>query len=462
MEAVFAAKPSRPRRGASACGSSRRALRRTPGAARRGRVASRGPRRIRAGSSTQRPRAVDCQALIGGPANPVKDRAISPGRADRRGRHGRRLPRASGPTASSRSRSRSSSSPRRCHDRRRAARFRAERQILATLHHPDIVALLDGGVTAAGQPYLVMEYVDGVPITDYCARARLPLDDRLRLFQRVCAAVQLRAPARRRAPRSQARQHPGHAGRRPKVLDFGIAKLLDDPVDAGGATHRTALRGPLTPNYASPEQLRGLPVTTACDVYALGVLLYELLTGVTAVRRLEPAARRGAGDRGAKASRAGRAPRTSPALLPYDARQLRGDLDAIVLKAMHKEPSHRYASAQELSDDIARPPRLAARSSRASLRSRTVAAQLARRHRAAFVAGSVSIAALLAALGVSLWQTRVAMAERDRATARFNDTRQLANALIFKIHDEVWPLAGFDPGAQVDRGGGADVSRATQ
>ena len=329
------------------------------------------------------------------------------------------------------------------HDPEALRRFGVERQVLATLNHPDIVALVDGGVTAAGQPYLAMKYVDGVPITEYCGARRLTLEGRLRLFQRVCAAVQhahQNGVVHRDLKPANILVTPEGL---PKMLDFGIAKLLEAPSTAGSDRTGTALLRPMTPNYASPEQLRGLPVTTACDVYALGVLLYELLAGVrpydVSSQPLDVVlATVGEGEtrRPSAAAQSG--------LLPYDGRQLRGDLDAIVLKAMHKEPSHRYASAQELSDDIGRhldsQPIVAREPSLAY-----VAAQLARRHRAAFVAGGVSIAALLAALGVSLWQTRVAMAERDRATARFNDARQLANALIFKIHDEVRPLAGSTP-----------------
>ena len=159
-----------------------------------------------------------------------------------------------------------------------ARRFRAERQILASLRHPHIVSLMDGGVTLDGHAYLVMEYVDGVPIATYCADRALPLADRLQLFGAVCSAVH------------HAHRHsvvhrdlkPANilvtAEGVPKVLDFGVAKLLDASAPAG-ATVTSVGPGPLTPNYASPEQLRGLPVTTSSDVYALGVLLYELVAG---------------------------------------------------------------------------------------------------------------------------------------------------------------------------------------
>ncbi len=158
-------------------------------------------------------------------------------------------------------------------------RFRAERQILASLNHSNIVTLLDAGVTGDGQAYLAMELVDGVPVTTHCADRRLALEDRLRLFRNVCGAVQ------------DAHQHgvvhrdlkPGNilvtADGVPKILDFGVAKLTEAVGPESDPTLTGALR-PLTPNYASPEQVRGLPVTTVSDIYALGVLLYELLTGV--------------------------------------------------------------------------------------------------------------------------------------------------------------------------------------
>jgi len=323
-------------------------------------------------------------------------------------------------------------------------RFRAERQILASFAHPHIVSLLDGGVTADGHAYLVMERVDGEPLTRYCAARRLGLEERLALMQRVCAAVQY------------AHQHGVvHRDLKPanilvtpdgvvKVLDFGVAKLLDTaPGAANNATIAAGLR-PLTPNYASPEQLRGLPVTTASDIYALGVLAYEVVAGarpydlsnqtldvmLKIVTEVDPA-------RPSVAAARAEA-------LPYDSHRLRGDLDAIVLKAMSKEPTERYGSAQQLAADLtrhansepveARPPSVG-----------YVLARLARRHRAAFAAAAVSLVALVAALSVSLWQTRRAVAERRRADQRFGEIRQLANALIFKIHDGIAPLPGSTP-----------------
>lgn len=320
-------------------------------------------------------------------------------------------------------------------------RFRAERQILATLNHPNIVTLVDAGVTADGQAYLVMELVDGVPITAYCTERGLSLTDRLRLFRDVCGAVQ------------DAHQHgvvhrdlkPANilvtAEGVPKILDFGVAKLTDTPGHESERTVTGALR-PLTPNYASPEQVRGLAVTTVSDIYALGVLLYELLTGVrpydTADKTVDEILRIvGDQEPPRPSARAG-----TP--LPHDPRRLRGDLDAIVLKAIRKDPARRYASARELAEDVTRHlsgrPVLAREPSFGY-----VVARLARRHRAAFLSAAVALLALVSGLGVSLWQMRVAMAERNRATERFNDARQLANALIFKIHDGVRALPGSTP-----------------
>jgi serine/threonine protein kinase/tetratricopeptide (TPR) repeat protein len=327
-------------------------------------------------------------------------------------------------------------------------RFRAERQILASFAHPNIVSLLDGGVTPDGHAYLVMELVDGEPLTRYCTGRRLALEDRLALIQQVCAAVQY------------AHQHgvvhrdlkPANilvtAGGAVKVLDFGVSKLLDNaPGASANATLGAGLR-PLTPNYAAPEQVRGLPITTAADIYALGVLTYEVVAGVRpydistqtldvilkTVTEIDPP----------KPSLAAAAAEG----LPFDAHRLRGDLDAIVLKAMSKDPAERYGSAQQLAADLtrytssepveARPPSVG-----------YVLGKLARRHRAGFIAATVSVAALVAALSVSLWQTRRAVAARNRADQRFSEIRQLANALIFKIHDGVAPLPGSTPVRQM-------------
>jgi non-specific serine/threonine protein kinase/serine/threonine-protein kinase len=325
-------------------------------------------------------------------------------------------------------------------------RFRSERQILASLSHPHIVTLVDGGLTGEGQPYLVMEHVDGVPITTYAAKRTLGLDERLRLFQQVCGAVQ------------DAHQNgvvhrdlkPGNilvtADGIPKVLDFGLAKLVDASGAAIDAT-ATGLLRPLTPNYASPEQLRGLSVTTVSDIYSLGVLLYELIAGVRCYdvteRSLEEIFRIVVEEEPRRPSAA-----IADAALPYDRHRLKGDLDTVVLKAMAKEPARRYGSARELSDDIGR--HLAGRPVVArELSLGYAAAKLARRHRAAVTAAAVSLVALFAVLGVSLWQTRIAVRERHRADERFNDVRRLANTLIFKIHDGVAPLAGSTPVRQM-------------
>jgi non-specific serine/threonine protein kinase/serine/threonine-protein kinase len=332
-------------------------------------------------------------------------------------------------------------------DTESARRFRAERQILASLQHPHIVTLLDGGASEGGEAYLVMEHVDGVPLTHYCADRGLPLEQRIQLLRQICLAVQYAHQRgivhRDLKPANILVTRDGV----PKVVDFGVAKLLESS-SLAGATVTGMFPGPLTPNYASPEQLRGLAVTTASDVYALGVLAYEVIAGVrpydTAgktldqvldiVLKTEPA-------RPSSATGATGGDRAAPA---YSRARLKGDLDAIVLKAMRKAPDARYSSAGELADDlerfttgqpvVAREPSLA-----------YVLRRLAMRHRTAVFVGAASIFVIVAALGVALWQRQVAIGQEARAQQRFREVRQLANALIFKIHNAVAALPGSTP-----------------
>ena len=310
-------------------------------------------------------------------------------------------------------------------DRATVARFRGERQILASLQHPNIVSLLDGGVTAEGEAYLVMEYVDGQPITAYCHDRALNLEGRLGLFVRVCEAVQC-AHAHLIVHRDL---KPGNvlvtSAGVPKVVDFGVAKLLAPAAeDSIPITH--VFPGPLTPDYASPEQLRSQPVTTACDVYALGVVLYELLTGsrpydtsgkplhevLTLVLDVDPPA---------PSTRL----RAQAAAGSMAASAVAGDLDAITLKAMQKEPAHRYASPADLADDVMRyldgRPVLA-QPARFAYRAR----KLARRHRVVVGAAAAAVLSLIVGLGAALWQAETARNERDRARLEAAKAQQVS------------------------------------
>jgi non-specific serine/threonine protein kinase/serine/threonine-protein kinase len=329
-------------------------------------------------------------------------------------------------------------------------RFLDERQILAGLEHPNIARLLDGGTTAEGVPYLVMELVEGEPIDAYCDRRRLGVVERLRLFLPVAAAVH-------HAHRSLVVHRdlkPANvlvgADGAPKLLDFGIAR----PVEPGevGATLTQARA--LTPSYASPEQLRGGPIGTATDVYSLGVMLYELLTGrrphrggegsasaevVAASARREPEPPSAAVDRaGADAVAIAAARGTTPRALRA---RLRGDLDTILLTALRDDPARRHGSAEAFADDVrrhleglpvrARPPT-----------ARYRAGKFVRRNAA--LVGAVGSALLLLLGGVlaTSWQARRAEAQRRVAERRFEDVRRLAHALLFDVHDAVAPLAG--------------------
>ena len=225
-------------------------------------------------------------------------------------------------------------------------RFRQERQILAELDHPNIARLLDGGTTDEGVPYLVMEHVEGVPIDAYCEARQLSVDQRLALFRTVCSAV---TDAHRKLVVHRDLK-PGNilvtSEGTPKLLDFGIAKLL---TPQPGSEHTVTGTRLMTPEYASPEQWRGGPVTAASDIYSLGVILYRLLTGRGPYRVGSDLPH----ELGRAICEEDPEP-PSAAAVPQTRRWLAGDLDAIVLKALRKEPERRYGSAEQLSEDIRR------------------------------------------------------------------------------------------------------------
>ena len=309
-------------------------------------------------------------------------------------------------------------------NRRLVRRFLRERQILATLEHPHIARLLDGGVTERGVPYLVMEYVTGRRLDRYCDDERQTVAERLRLFEDVCRAVHYAHTQlvvhRDLKPGNVMVTDDGSV----KLLDFGIAKLLDPEPGSSGETMTRAGGRVLTPEYASPEHLRGDPVGTASDVYSLGVLLYELLVGrrpfedVESLRDLERAVCSEAPPRPSRAVEADPDPdlvarnrATTSARLK---RSLAGDLDNIVLSALRKEPERRYSSARSLVDDIERhltgfPVR--ARPDTIRYRSR----KFVRRHRVVLAAGAVGLAALVAGLAGTAWQARRAAVEAAKA-----------------------------------------------
>ena len=324
------------------------------------------------------------------------------------------------------------------------ARFLRERQILARLQHPNIATLIDGGATADGRPYFAMEYVDGVPVTSYCDGRGLPIEDRLRLFMTACRAVSFAhrnlVVHRDLKPSNILITADGEL----KLLDFGIAKLLIDAEPGGGLT-RTEARV-LTPAYAAPEQVRGEPATTATDVYGLGTVLYELLTGKRA-RELPTGAPLGAVQMaveteppamsavvagrarpddpiapGAVAARRG----TTPARLR---RQLQGELDAIAATALSNQPDRRYGSVDALARDIERwlngLPIQAQRTS-AGYRVRKFIA----RHRIAVAAAALVLLSLVGGLVSTLWQARAAAQEARKAE---EVTRFLTS--IFQVSD---------------------------
>jgi serine/threonine protein kinase len=340
--------------------------------------------------------------------------------------------------------------------REHLARLARERQILARLQHPNIAVILDGGTTDAGHPYLVLEHVDGTPIDAYCDARGLGTRARLALFHTVCAAVhyahQNLVVHRDLKPANILVSADGA----PKVLDFGIAKLLAAGIDPEQAPTATLL--PLmTPEYASPEQVRGQSVTTASDVYSLGIVLYELLTGVRpyAVRAdsLDEIVRAVCETEPQPPSSAARTKGAGTTTVPPmrkrpSASELKGDLDTIVLKALRKEPSRRYLSVLELAEDVRRHleglPVLARKDTVRYRMSKFVG-----RHRAAVVATALVFMSLAGGLAASLRQARIAEANRIRAERRFAEVRALSNAFLFEFHDAIKDLPGSTAARQL-------------
>ena len=301
-------------------------------------------------------------------------------------------------------------------------RFQREQQLLAALNHPNIAQLYETGVSADGIPYFAMEYVEGQALDRYAKEHALGIRERLMLFRKVCAAV------------AYAHQHlvvhrdikPANirvtAEGEPKLLDFGIAKLLDQLTE--DAVEQTlTMQRMLSPEYASPEQVRGGPISTASDVYSLGVVLYELLTGTKPYRltsrRPEEITR---------AVTEQEPPRPS-VTAATDRKALRGDLDNIALMGLRKEPERRYASAAALSEELRRfLEGLPVRARKDTVRYR--ASKFVRRNRGAVLAGALALAGLVVALCVTL-------AEKRKADRRFNDVRQMANSLLFEVEGEL-------------------------
>jgi eukaryotic-like serine/threonine-protein kinase len=338
-------------------------------------------------------------------------------------------------------------------------RFRAERQILASLNHANIARLLDAGETQEGQPYLVMEYVHGEPLDRYCDRQQLDVRARLQLFVEICSAVQYAHQNlivhRDLKPANILVTSEGA----PKLLDFGIAKLLD----SGDATAVLALTRMndrlLTPEYASPEQILGRAVTTASDVYALGVVLYELLTGLrpyavpTSASQLELERSICISDPARPSAAVRRAAETGPVegqsemsavavargLTPDKLqRRLTGDIDAIVMRALRKEPHHRYGSVEQLAADVrrylTREPVVARQGNWLYYSQRFV-----RRHAFGVTAGGAFLIFIVAfAVAMSIQTQRIAD-ERDRAAQESQRAEQVSKFMlnVFSAADPV-------------------------
>ncbi len=294
-------------------------------------------------------------------------------------------------------------------------RLRRERRILAALEHPSIARLLDGGTTADGRPWIAMEFIEGSRIDRFCDERRLTIEQRCLLIAQVCDAV---AYAHRHLVVHRDLKPSnilvGPDGN-PKLLDFGIAKLLGEEESSGTDPLTRGSLIPLTPEYASPEQMRGAPVTTASDVYSLGVVLYEVLTGE-------------------RPGKNPRKPSTLEALPARTRRRLAGDLDNIVLMALHEDLSRRYSSAEQLAEDLRRHLQgLPVHARRDTLLYRS--GKFLRRNRTAAVAGFLLAASVIAGTVIDIRQAR---ATRER----FDQFRGFARTVLVDLHGQLSDIPG--------------------
>lgn len=366
-------------------------------------------------------------------------------------------------------------------------RFEQERSILASLEHPNIARLLDAGTTDDKVPYIAMEYVEGLPIDDYCNQNNLKLNERLDLFREVCAAVDFAhrnlIVHRDLKPSNILVTNDGS----PKLLDFGISKILSDEINNADSATITKL-GVMTPSYASPEQIQSKSVTTATDIYSLGIILYELLSGhrpfegkeenfkdiyqaiietnpplpsslvdtvfkkfkdiTEAKTEIQPQQEpksffeENTESQNEKSStKVNRTLLTNPQAVNLNSSSIRGDLDNIILKALRKEPERRYSSAENFAEDIKRHLRglpVSARPNTFSYR----AEKFIKRNRVSVIAGGLIILAIFSGIVTTFWQAQVAKAERVKAERRFNDVRSLANSFLFELSPMIEKMPG--------------------
>lgn len=310
----------------------------------------------------------------------------------------------------------------------RAESFARERRLLARLDHPGIARLIDAGIASDGRPYIVMDYVDGEPIDVWCRSHGADLDTRLRLFRETCDAVayaHANLVVHRDIKPSNILIDP--AGK-PRLVDFGIGKLLDDSAALPATTQAM-----LTPDYAAPEQLDGDEATVSTDVYALGVVLYELISGKSPWRSEKSSVpamiRRVLYEDAALPSRA-----AASGGAPVPAGKIGGDLDAIVMKAMRRNPAERYLSVSALAEDVARHQQFLPVQARDGS-TRYMAGRFLRRYRWGVAATAAVLAALLVGAGGIAWQARATAIERDAALAEAKRSEAINRLLTVMLRD---------------------------